>query len=307
MQPAASKPHPRACRSARKSSRARPSAASAQRSGRGVWPVAWLRRSRPRPARRAGGRRCRHSRPGQCSARAQRLQKAHAGAAGGVVRAHLRAGPGRGGDAVADRPRQYFTRVVMGAGACRRGAAGATAPGFCRWPRSHQCRLRLRGSYRRRRARRLDRGGLDRRRSDARPLDGLPTARPIPATASSAIWAIACRNVTRARRLGPTIHHRRSFAPVANSARPDRGCRAGDRRRIASTLGSRRIGHSPSFQGAAARVQCFTYRSTSKCCARARAWCSRRSARAGAGVARCADAVLCSPAERPGRASRHRP
>ena len=81
-----------------------------------------LRRGGPGAARRAGGRRRRHSRSRRCAARARRFETADAGAARGALRTHLRAGPGRGGDgaAVAHRPRQYFARLVVGAGA--RGA-----------------------------------------------------------------------------------------------------------------------------------------------------------------------------------------
>ena len=78
----------------------------------------------------------------------------------------------------ADRSRQYFARLAVGAGARGRGAAGQAAPGLRRRPRPHRCRLRLPGGDRRRRSGRLDRGRLDRRQGDARPADGLPGRRP---------------------------------------------------------------------------------------------------------------------------------
>ena len=177
-----------------------------------------LRRGRARPARRTRGRRRRHSRSGARSARLERFQETGRAGARRALRHHLRpcAGRRRLRFARAHRPRQYPAGVVMGAGARGRRPSGPPASRLRRWPRSHRRALRLPGRDQRRRAGLVHRRGVDRRQSDARPPDEADRRWRIPATASSAIWAMPCRSIARlCDRLGPTIHHRRSFSPVA--------------------------------------------------------------------------------------------
>ena len=121
------------------------------------------------------------------------------------------------GSTVAHRPRQHPARVAVGAGARGEGAAGAGrklvfVDGRDRIDAGCDCEAVIS----RRRAGAVDRRGLDRRQGDARPADDAARRSRIRATASSATWATACRSISRRwTRLGPTIHHRRSFAPVA--------------------------------------------------------------------------------------------
>ena len=128
-----------------------------------------MRRGRTRTARRAGRRRCRHSRSRQRAPRPRRLEAAHAGAARGALRTHLRPRAGRGGDgaAGAHRSRQHPARVAVGSRQGGRFASGKAAARVRRWPRPHRCRLRVPGRHRRRRPRGVDRGGLDRRQGHA--------------------------------------------------------------------------------------------------------------------------------------------
>ena len=65
-----------------------------------------------------------------------------------------------------------------------------------RRPRPHRLRLRLRGGNLRRRAGDLDRRGVHRRQGDARPADDAARRSRIPAMASSATWATACRSIS---------------------------------------------------------------------------------------------------------------
>ena len=74
----------------------------------------------------------------------------------------------------AHRSRQHPAGVAVGAGARGRFAAGQAASRLRRRPRSHRSRLRLPGGDRRRRARGVDRGRVNRRQGDPRPADGLP-------------------------------------------------------------------------------------------------------------------------------------
>ena len=100
------------------------------------------------------------------------------------------AGPAR------DRSRQYPAGVAVGAGAapsppCRAGQ------GVCRRPRPKvPCDCDSRPSSRRC-AGALDRRRLDRREGHARPADDADRRRAPAATASSGIWAIRCRNISR--------------------------------------------------------------------------------------------------------------
>ena len=107
------------------------------------------------------------------SARARRFQEAHAGAARGAVRAHLRprAGGGRDGAAV-----RASIATISCALRCGRWRARSRR---CRSSRSSSLStaatasmpVAIAGGHRRRRAGRLDRRRLDRRQGDARPAD----------------------------------------------------------------------------------------------------------------------------------------
>ncbi len=117
----------------------------------------------------------------------------------------------------ADRPRQYPAGVAVGAVARSRRATDDTAPGVRRRlrPRRRAGRMRMPFGDRRRRHRGVDRRGLDRRQGDARSADDPARRR------ASRLRFRAPHGLQRARafralaRLGPTPHHRRSFAPVA--------------------------------------------------------------------------------------------
>ena len=207
----------RACRSSRQSS-ARPSAANARRCKRGIWPVAGCDEAGRGPL--AGPvvaaavildperipRGLNNSKKLDRDEREKLYAKICATAEVAVAF----------GSTDAHRPRQHPARFAVGAGARRAGAAGAAEARVRRRPRPIDCGCDCQAVISRRRAGALDRGGLDRRQGDARPADDAARRSRIRATASSATWATACRSISHAlNRLGPTIHHRRSFAPVA--------------------------------------------------------------------------------------------
>ena len=189
---------PRACRSPRKSS-ARRSAASAARCKRGVWPVAGCDEAGrgplagpvvaaavildPKRIPRGLNDSKKLDREEREKLYAKICATAEVAVAFGSTDAH--------------RPRQYPAGLALGAGARGAGAAGAAPARVRRRPRPHRLRLRLRGGDLRRRAGALDRGGLDRRQGHARPADDAARRSRIPATASSATWATACRSISR--------------------------------------------------------------------------------------------------------------
>ena len=148
----------------------------------------------------------------------ERLQEARRAGAREALREDLRNGAGVGRLRLdrAHRPRQYPARLAVGARRARSRRCRSAQARLRRRQQPHRLRLRMHGGGLGRRAGFLDRGRLHRRQGHPRPADGPAGTTRIPATASSAIWATACRSISR--RLpgsGPSIHHRKSFAPVA--------------------------------------------------------------------------------------------